>query len=350
MSENVLKRNSLETETLDENTLFVPVKIDETESEHIASEPYSYWKSVFRVFIKKPAAIVALVSLALFLLAIIIIPAIAPDWAYSTHVTDSQLAATGVTKNMAPSWFQWVEITAADGTTTSVLRWHLFGTDQIGRDLFYSCFAGAQKSIILGLISSAIVIVIGTLAGLAWGYFRRLDPIFIEIYNLISNIPSLLLYMLLATILKEAFPEMIAEVRLVISLTILGWVGISLTIRNLVLIISNREYNVASITLGTPPMRIMIKNFLPFLMGVIITDISLLIPGMISSEVSMSYFGLGLDTQALSIGAILNLGISMFDQYPWQLLAPGGVLAWIIFTFFLLGTTLSDALDPKTHR
>jgi len=121
-------------------------------------------------------------------------------------------------------------------------------------------------------------------------------------------------------------------------------------VRNYVLIISNREYNVASKTLGTPAHRIMTKNFLPYLLGIIITEASLTIPGMISSEVTLSYFGLGLPSSSISIGALLDLGRTNFVAYPFQLLAPAGVLAIIIFVFFLLGITISDALDPKKHR
>ena len=149
---------------------------------------------------------------------------------------------------------------------------------------------------------------------------------------------------------SKAFPNTTAEMRLIIALSLLGWIGLARFIRNQVLIINNRDYNVASKTLGTPPFRIMIKNLLPYILAVIITEASLMIPGMVSSEVSMSYFGVGLDSAAVSIGAVLQLGMTNFIQYPWQLLAPAGILAWIIFTFFLLGLALSDALDPKKHR
>ena len=94
----------------------------------------------------------------------------------------------------------------------------------------------------------------------------------------------------------------------------------------------------------------MTKNFLPYLLAVIITEASLLIPGMVSSEVTMSYFGLGLGSSAISLGALLNLGIAKFDQCWWQLFFPAFLLAWIIFSFYLIGMALSDALDPKTHR
>lgn len=310
-----------EIENLDE--LFVPVELDETESEHLAAEPYSYWKSVFKVFIHKPSAIIAIISFVLFLLAIIIIPLFAPE-----NIGDT-----------------FVELKDQKPTLE-----HFFGTDVAGRDIFYMVFIGAKKSLILALISSAINIFIGTLLGLVWGFFRRLDPIFIEIYNLISNIPSLLLYMLLAQIFAAVFPMVPVEVRLIVSLTILGWVGIALFIRNQTIIITNREYNIASKTLGSSPMRIMMKNLLPYIMAVVITQLSLMIPGMISSEVSLSFFGVGLPSNEVALGVILNQGVTKATTHPWQLLYPGIILAWIIFTFYLLGLALSDALDPKKHR
>lgn len=331
--ENELKNNfhsveasDLVNEEIDEDSLFKRVNLDETESEHIAAEPYSYWKAVFRVFIKKPAAIISLTSLAILLLGMIIIPLFAPEGSMEVTANSSKFA------NLAPS----LE--------------HLFGTDQAGRDLFFMCWKGLGLSLLLGIVESAIVVLIGTLIGLAWGYFRWLDRIMIEIYNLISNVPSLLLYMLLASILKEAFPRMATEVKMIISLTITSWIGIALFIRNQTIIITNREYNIASVTLGTPPMRIMTRNLLPYLLAVIITQMSMLIPGMISSEVSMSYFGVGLSSDTIAIGVLLNEGRALFTQYPWQLLAPAGMLAVIILTFFLMGLALSDALDPKKHR
>ncbi len=329
---DVLPVEGTPIKNINEDELFVPVELDEKESEHISAEPYSYWKSVLKVFIKKPGAIIAIVSLVIFLLAIIIIPCFTPDGWLDTHVTTEQFATSGMKANMAPS------------------SEHLFGTDSVGRDLFFAVFTGARKSLVLALESSIIVIVVGVVVGLIWGFFRKLDRIFVEIYNLISNIPSLLLYMLLGTIFREAFPTASSELRLIVSLTLFGWLGLARFIRNQVLIITNRDYNIASITLGTPPSRIMTKNLLPYLLAIVITEASLIIPGMISSEVTMSYFGLGLPQSAISIGAVLESGVGTFGQSPWQLLAPAGILAWIIFTFFLLGLSLSDALDPKKHR
>lgn len=309
--------------TCEEDKLFVRAETDFTESEHIAAESYSYWKSVGRVFIRRPSAILGLICFVIMILGMIIVPFFTPEGA-----VDFNLDA----KNIAPC----VE--------------HLFGTDKVGRDLFFMCWIGLRKSLVLAAISSAINIVVGTLVGLAWGFFRKLDPFLIELYNLVSNIPSLLLYMLISVIFNAAFPDLPVEIKLIIALCLTGWLGVALFIRNQTLIITNREYNVASKTLGTPAFRIMIRNLLPYILAVIITQLSLMIPGMISSEVSMSFFGVGLPSSEISIGAILEFGRKDFLQYPWQLFAPALTLAFVIFTFYLLGLALSDALDPKKHR
>lgn len=309
--------------TPEEEKLFRRIPLNEEESEHLAAEPYSYWKSVFKIFIKKPSAIIGLSVFVLMILGMIFIPLFTPEGYVDPSID---------LKNLAPS------------------AQHLFGTDVIGRDLFFMLWFGLRKSLILALISSAVNIVIGTLLGLAWGFFRKLDPIFVELYNLISNVPSILFYMIISVVFSYAFPQMKLEVRLVFALCIFGWIGVALFIRNFTLIITNREYNVASKTLGTSSWRIMTRNLLPFLLGVIITELSLFIPGMISSEVSLSYFGFGLPKDSFSIGATLDLGRRYFTEYPWQLLFPALFLAIVIFVFYLVGLALSDSLDPKKHR
>lgn len=314
---------SLDAENVNEDELFVRVEIDEKEAERIVTDPYSYWRSVFRVFIRKPAAIIGVTCLIILILGIVIIPFFVPEGALVGTISKFHLKPSDE---------------------------HIWGNDSIGRDMFYAVWVGARKSLILALISSAINIFLGTVFGLAWGFFKKLDRLFIEIYNLVSNIPSLLIYMLLGFILIQSFPYMKGEMRLIISLTLTGWVGLARFVRNQVLIITNREYNIASYTLGTPARRIMTRNLLPYISSVIITEASIFIPAMISSEVSMSFFGVGLIPGSLSLGSLLDLGRTNFTEYPHELLVPTAVLAFIIFTFFLLGLALSDALDPKKHR
>lgn len=311
-----------ENEIINEDELFHFVELDETKSEHLSKEPYSYMKAVFRSFIKKPAAIIGIISFIVLILGIIIIPQFAYDGAYKHDISN---------------------------INASISRAHLWGTDRIGRDLFFSTWKAAGYSLWLATISAIINLIIGILLGLVWGFFKKIDWLFIEIYNLISNIPSMLLYMLLSTIFIQA-GSLPIEIRLIFTLTLTGWLGIARFVRNQTIIINDREYNIASKTLGTPARRMMTKNLLPYIMAVIVTSSMTLIPNMISSEVSLSYFGLGLPSDSVSLGALLDLGRRDFLQYPLPLLAPGILLALIIFTFFLIGIALSDALDPKTHR
>lgn len=304
--------------------LFEFVKLDEQKSEHLSSAPYSYFKSVFKAFIKKPAAIIGLVLFVILIAGVIIIPLLGHEGLY--------------------------DITNVDIRFLKPSAKHLWGTDSVGRDLFFSTWKAAGYSLWLATVSAIINLVLGVILGLVWGFFKKLDWIFIEFYNLITNIPAMLIYMLLSTVFVQAVPGMPVELRLILALTLIGWIGIARFVRNQVLIITNREYNIASITLGTPAGRIMTKNLLPYIMAVIVTSSMTLIPGMISSEVTLSYFGLGLPSESVSIGAMLDAGRSEFLTHPGPLLAPGGILAYIILTFFLIGLALSDALDPKTHR
>ncbi len=304
--------------------LFTLVGEDKSlESERIATAPYSYFKSVFKVFFKNPGAIIGIVVLVLIVVGAIIIPFFTPEGFLAVNMHRVHLKPDAV---------------------------HLLGCDIEGKDLFYGIWTGIRKSLSLAVISAGINLVVGTIAGLIWGFFRKLDVFFIVLYNLISNIPGLLIYMLLALVLRATFPTMQDETRLIISLTFTGWVGLSQFVRNQTLIILNREYNLASHTLGTPARRIMTKNLLPYLLAVIVTQGSLMIPGIISSEVGLSFFGLGLTPTKISLGSLIENGRKNFTLYFHEFIWPSLALGLIILAFFLIGFALSDSLDPRRHR
>jgi len=293
------------------------------ESERIVTAPYSYFKSVFKVFFKNPGAIIGLVVLGFIVIGALVAPFFTPEGFLLIDKNRVHLLPGGP---------------------------HILGCDIEGKDLFFGIWTGIRKSLTLAVISASINVVVGTIAGLIWGFFRKLDVFFIGLYNLISNIPGLLIYMLLALVLRATFPTMQDEVRLVISLTFTGWIGLSQFVRNQTLIILNREYNMASYTLGTPARRIMTKNLLPYLLAVIVTQGSLMIPGMISSEVGLSFFGLGLHVNKISLGSLIENGRKNFTLYFHEFIWPSVALALIILAFFLIGFALSDSLDPRRHR
>lgn len=317
-----MSKNDVKDMSIDD--LFVLVDNHEDDSEKLAVEPYSYWKSVFRVFIRKPSSITALVILGLLLIMAIFVP-IFSRYDLSTHITGADSW-----KYLAPSFE------------------HFFGCDQLGRDLFLVCFEALKLSFGLAIVISLINAFTGIIIGTIWGYFRKIDAIMIEIYNFFGNIPDLLLYMLILFVLRQlGINEFVS---FIFTLTVTGWLGMARFIRNQIIIINDREYNLASKTLGTSPFRIITHNLLPFILPVIVTNISLAIPAAVSMETALSFFGLGLSNTTVALGPILNLGYKNWVDYPWTLFYPALTLGLLTVSFYLLGLSLSDALDPKLHR
>ncbi|MGL4372364.1 MAG: ABC transporter permease, partial [Turicibacter sp.] len=137
--------------------------------------------------------------------------------------------------------------------------------------------------------------------------------------------------------------------QLVFAMCITGWLGIAYFIRTQVMIIRDREYNLASKCLGTPKMRMVTKNVLPFQLSVIMTIISREIPSAISTEVFLSYLGIGLGVDVPSLGRMISKYANYFNGYPHLFWAPVLVLALISVSLYVIGQKLADAADPRTH-
>ena len=184
--------------------------------------------------------------------------------------------------------------------------------------------------------------VVGILAGLLWGYVRKLDFLFTELYNLINNIPSTIILILASYIMRPSIPTIIA------AMSITGWIGLARFIRNQVGIIRDRDFNLASRCLGTPTRRVIVKNLLPHMVSVVMLRMALAIPGAIGSEVFLCYIGLGLPISIPSLGNLVNKGRSlmMAPSLRYQLVVPAIILS---ICFYLVGNAFSDAADPKNH-
>lgn len=303
------------------NDLFYHVEIKAKESEKLKVEHYSYWRSVFREFFKKPQAIFAIIGIVITLFFAFLIPILSP---YNPMVLLSQSDLIEYSK---PSFSNW------------------FGVDNSQRDIFTRVWFGARVSLLLAFVVSTINVSVGVFVGVVWGYYRKLDPVMIEIYNFVANVPSILYMILISYILGPSFGT------LVFVLVLTGWLGMARFVRNQILIYNNREFNIASRTLGTPAGRVITHNLLPYIFTVIITTTSLMIPAVISAEVGLTYLKLGLPIEQLSLGQVLNQTYAMaWETYPFVILFPAGVIGFITVCFYLLGLTLSDAMDPRNHR
>ena len=138
---------------------------------------------------------------------------------------------------------------------------------------------------------------------------------------------------------------------LIFDMCLTNWLGMAKWIRNLIIIIRDREYNLASRCLGTPTRRIIVRNLLPQIVSVVMLDMALSIPGVIGSEVFLTYIGLGLPVDTPSLGNLINEGrrVMMNMSQAYQLLFPAIVVAAITIAFYALGNKFADASDPRNH-
>ena len=302
------------------NDLFDFASFDELESEHIAAPRYSYWKSVWRTFFKNKLTVVIAILLIILIAFSLIQPSI-----------------SGYNPTNAPN------INNAEMKFLKPSAEHIFGTDNIGDEVFDVVWAGAKNSIIISFVCTAIDMVLGIAIGAVWGFSKRMDKWMIEVYNVIANVPFLLLAMILSYILGAGMKS------LIITMTCTEWVFVAYFIRTQVMIIRDREYNMASKCLGTRTWTMITKNILPYLISVIMTYVSRQIPSLISYEVFLSYMGLGLGTTNASLGRTISLYTSYMNGYPHLFWIPGGVLAIISISLYVVGQRLADAADPRTH-
>lgn len=300
--------------------LFEFADFDKLESEHIVAPRYSYWKSVWRTFIKNKFT----VAVAIFLLIIIAFALIQPTM-------------SGYSPIKTPN------INNADMKFQRPSAEHIFGTDHVGNEVFDAVWAGARNSIIISFLCTAINMLVGIPIGALWGFSKKMDKWMIEVYNIISNVPFLLLAMILSYILGAGMQS------LIITMTCTEWIFVAYFIRTQVMIIRDREYNMASKCLGTKTWTMIIKNILPYLISVIMTYISRQIPSLISYEVFLSYMGLGLGTTNASLGQSISLYTAYMNGYPHLFWIPVGVLAIISISLYIVGQRLADAADPRTH-
>lgn len=311
----------------DEN-LFRFIDSDTIQSEKIIAPRYSYWASVFRVFFKKKINLVLIILFLLLILGAFIIPVFCPYSPYEnvTQATTYNLSPAAAMNYFGGFSFKWI-----------------LGTGGQGNSIFYGIMASARTSLILAVICAAINMTIGIILGAVWGYSKKFDAVMLVIYNIIANVPYILVISVLVYIIGAGFWSFI------FALTITGWLGIAYFFRTQVLIIRDREYSLASRCLGTPIPRMISKNILPFLTSVTVTLLATELPSYISMEVFLSYIGVGLSAEVPSLGRMIQEAQSAFLVYPWEFWPPVAIASAITIILYVLGQNLADASDPRTH-
>ena len=219
-----------------------------------------------------------------------------------------------------------------------------FGADKWGQDIVLKTIKGAETSIIVGVVSALLAVIIGTFLGAIAGYFGDwVDDILNWFYNVFTSIPYLLLVLAIAAVLQQ---KGILSIVLILGLT--GWTGVFRLIRAEYMKHTAREYVLAAKAIGVSHTRCMFVHIFPNVSHIALVQISILVVTFIKSEVILSFLGFGVPVGVVSWGSMLNEAQSeLILGKWWQLVAASVAMAVLVTAFSMFTDALRDALDPK---
>jgi peptide/nickel transport system permease protein len=222
---------------------------------------------------------------------------------------------------------------------------HVFGLDELGRDIFSRVLAGARISMLVGLtvvgISSLVGIVFGAIAGYFGGW---LDEVISRSIDVLLAFPGILLAIALVAVLGPSLRNV------VMALSVIGWVGYARLVRGQVLRAREFEFVQAARALGAGTTRILFKHVVPTTLPAVMVQATLGMAGAILAEASLSFLGLGVQPPTPRWGTMLNGGRVHLLDAPHLTIFPGAAIAALVLGFNFLGDGLRDVLDPKRQR
>ncbi|GAA0521900.1 oligopeptide ABC transporter permease OppC [Tatumella terrea] len=277
----------------------------------------SLWQDAGRRFIHNRAALVSLFLLLLIVLFVTFAPLLSP-FAYDD--TD------------------WNMMSAAPDLSSG----HWFGTDSSGRDLLVRVAIGGRISLMVGIASAAIAVVVGTLYGSIAGYVGgKTDAFMMRLLEILNSFPFMFFVILLVTFFGRNI------LLIFVAIGMVSWLDMARIVRGQTLALKGKEYIEAARVAGVSTSGIVIRHIIPNVLGVVVVYASLLVPGMILFESFLSFLGLGTQEPLSSWGALLSDGANSMEVSPWLLLFPASFLVVTLFCFNFIGDGLRDALDPK---
>ena len=329
---------------------FLPATNEEKESLVVMRESVSFWKDGFRRLRKNKVAMASLVIIILIMILSFIVPSFHP-YSYKTQIKGAN--------NLAPMQYSQDELARIDAGE-SVFP-HILGTDKMGRDYAIRVMMGSRISLTVGLIATAIILVIGSIYGSVAAFFGGwVDLVMMRIVDIIYTVPDVLLIVLLSFAIKSPL-ESLSQVpgfgwvqtvgtnliSIFIVFALLYWVGMARMVRSQILMLKVSEYVTAARALGAKNGRIIKKHLLTNCIGTLIVTTTLQIPSSIFTESFLSFLGLGVAVPLPSLGSLASEAINGINTYPYLLFIPSILISLIILSFNLLGDGLRDAFDPK---
>lgn len=321
------------------------------------------WRDAFRRLIRNRAALLGSIVVLTMILVAVFAARIAPYHYAEGDSADNYVTPRWITKVMPGNMENYVQI----GNQFP------FGADYLGRDLLSRVIYGTRVSLPVGFVGAFTALLVGLVYGSIAGYYGgAVDNIMMRIVDIVYTFPTILLIILMMAFFKSTFGGEIEPgtaaytfdrindvvdsllglqgggmLFIFIGIGLTAWMSIARLARGQILSIKEQEYIEASHMIGAADLRIIVRHILPNIMGPVLVSVTLSIPGYISTEVFLSFIGLGVDAPTPSWGAMISEGAKGLRSYPHQVLLPSLFLALTMFAFNFLGDGLRDALDPR---
>lgn len=329
---------------------FLPASDEEKESLTVLRKSVGFWQDGIRRLKKNKIAMVSLVVIVFVFIFSFLVPQLYP-YSYEQQIRGSE--------NLAPMQYSEKEL-EAKAAGESVFP-HVLGTDNLGRDYAVRVMMGSRVSLTVGLVASAIILLIGSLYGSVAGFFGGwVDMIMMRIVDMIYTVPDILIIVLLSVAFDQPLKALAQKpgfewiqvigvnlISIFVVFALLYWVGMARIVRSQILILKEQEYVTAARALGASNGRIIRKHLLTNCIGTLIVTTTLQIPSSIFTESFLSFLGLGVAAPMPSLGSLASAALNGLQSYPHRLFAPALAISIIILSFNLLGDGLRDAFDPK---
>lgn len=297
---------------MNDNDLFSPINRSHKIFEQ-STPSISFWGDVFRRYKSSKFTLLCLFLLVTIFLCSIFLPLI----------FDSRINGVIYQHIKAPpSWEFW------------------WGADKFGHDVFINVWKGGQTSFLVGFTAAFLQILIGILVGCCAGYYGgKIDLMLMRLIDVFISIPYLIVVLAIQVVMGSGLSTII------FALVITGWLPVARLVRGQILQLKNEDFIMAAKALGVNGLNIMMRHFVPNIMGIVIVQLTLSIPTAMFSEAFLSFIGLG--SGAVSWGSLIRTGMEVRDTSMIQLLGPSLLLAITMFCIQMNGDALRDALDPK---
>jgi len=306
----------------------------------------SLWKDAWKRLLKNKLAVFGLAVMIIMVVAVTVGPAIIR---WTTGYTYDYIPPDGdLIKSFPPS------------------LQHPMGTDDSGRDILARVLQGGRISLMVGVISTLVSLIVGVSYGATAGYLGgKIDNFMMRVVDIIYAIP----YILLVIVLLSAFggqnaPGWIQSITkslgggqglsqiilLFFALGLVSWLTMARVVRGQILSLKNQEFVMAARATGVSTPAIIFRHLVPNALGPVIVYATLTIPSVMLSEAFLSFLGIGVQAPFASWGSLAADGIKNISVFPWQLIFPGVTMALTLFSLNFLGDGLRDALDPQTRK